>query len=175
MVERTETGYKRGNILIPGVTTVLHDCGIIEYNQYVTTEKGTRLHKLIQQQFEKKINWTEITEEELLFLQKFNELTEQYEFVKSECILYNSLYNYAGTCDLFSESIIGELKTGKPEPWHLLQLAAYVNCLDDAYGILVYPFEKKNPVREYNRERLRVYFKHFICSLDVYNFKRISD
>ena len=162
--------YMNGDIEIPGVTTVLQDVGIINYNSFVKPGKGTRLHKIIELYRTGQLDWEAISEEEIEFIQRFDKLTAVYKFAEYEKRIYNSVYNYAGTCDYFS-LWVGELKTGKPEPWHLLQLAAYCYA-ENKRGVLIYMNEKRNPVREYKLEDLKEAFKHFLCALDVYNFKR---
>ncbi len=166
--------YSKDNIIIPGVTTVLKEVGIIDYGPFVTPGKGARFHKIIQNYIEGSLNWEAISTEEMEKIQKFTELTKDYQFTECEKILYNKAYVYAGTCDYDSEKYIGELKDGKPEPWHLLQLAAYVyNFPGTKQGVLIYIDVKKNPVRIYPMKELRDSFKHFLCALDVYNFRRL--
>jgi hypothetical protein len=165
--------YTSGNIIIPGVTTVLKNVGIIEYNSFVTPGKGTRLHKIIKLYLEGALNWEVLTDEEIKFIDRFSNLTKDYKFDECEKILSNDVYLYAGTCDYINDSCIGELKTGNPEPWHLLQLAAYVWCFPSVKeGVLIYPKLKKTPVRVYTMKKLKESFKHFLCALDVYSFKQ---
>lgn len=164
--------YSRNNIIIPGVTTILRKVGIIDYGPFVTPGKGERLHKIVQNYLEGTLNWEAISIEEMEALTRFCELAGKYEFAECEKILENKVYNYAGKCDYVSDAYVGDLKTGKPEPWHLLQLAAYVYCFHgEKYGMLIYMNEKKNPVREYTYQELKESFKHFIYALDVYNFQ----
>jgi hypothetical protein len=50
-----------------------------------------------------------------------------------EQILYHKKLMYAGTCDrigiLDGKRVVLDLKTGRPEPWHGIQLSAYELCL----------------------------------------------
>lgn len=173
MIIRNENHeYSNGDIIIPGVTNVLKDVGIIDYNQYTTTGKGKRLHKIIQNYLTGVLNWEAISEQEIEFISRFDELTKDYHFTEYEKLLENTTYVYAGTCDYINENYIGELKTGKPAPWHMLQLAAYVYVFPGSKkGVLIYPEEKKNPVRVYSFKELKDSFKLFLCALYVYNFK----
>jgi|GEM_PF-5481690 len=165
--------YMNGDIEIPGVTTVLQDVGIINYGPFVTTGKGTRLHKIIELYRTGQLNWETISDEEIEYIQRFDQLTGKYEFAEYEKQLYNPVYHYAGTCDFSFGLWIGELKTGKPEAWHLLQLAAYC-YIEKKAGVLIYPGLKRNPIREYTFPELKEAFKHFLCALDVYNYKRLN-
>ena len=164
--------YMSGDIEIPGVNNVMQDVGIINYGPFVTTGKGTRLHKIIELYRTGQLDWKKLTDEEIEFIQRVDELTILYAFREYEKRIYHFTYHYAGTCDFFSDWI-GEMKTGKPEKWHLLQLAAYCYA-EKKPGVLIYPSVKRNPVREYTLDELKESFKHFLCALDVYNYKRME-
>lgn len=173
ILDKEKHEYRKGDIIIPGVTTILQDVGIIQYNDFVTPDKGTRIHKIIQNYIEGTLNWEAISKEEIELIDTFDKLTKEYHFTECEKILHNKIYNYAGSCDYSDGQCIGELKTGKPEKWHLLQLAAYVWCSPNKMtGILIYIKEKKNPIRVYTMTELKEQFKVFLCALEVYNFKR---
>lgn len=162
--------YERDGIIIPGVTTILKKVGIIDYGPYVNTGKGTRIHSISDNYIKNTLDYNKITDDEIKFLNEYQKLIKEFNFNESEKIVENTVYNYAGTCDLISQKYIGELKTGKPEDWHLLQLAAYVwSFPDKRTGIMIYPFEKKK-ITVYPMHDLKNAYRHFLCALDVYNF-----
>lgn len=166
--------YSRDGIIIPGVTTVIGNVGIYDYNQYVTTEKGDRVHEIMKNYIEGCLDYEKLTDEDIKLVERFDELTRGFKFNICEKRVGNELYNYVGTCDYLSNQIIGELKTGKPEKWHIMQLAAYVYCFEKKQGVLIYIFEKKDPIRIYDRSELKDIFQIFLCALQVYCFKEVN-
>lgn len=163
--------YSENGIIIPGVTTVMKDVGIIDYSIFATPGRGTRIHKIMENSIKNILDWNNITDEEIELIHRFKEITECFRFKDAEIKLHNTIYNYAGTADFMGGDCVGELKTGKPEKWHELQLSAYVYAAKLEKGVLIY-LNEKNPIKVYSKSDLKNAFRHFLCALDVYTFKR---
>lgn len=170
--------YKQGDIIIPGVTSVLRDVGIIQNCPFATTGRGKRMHKIVQYFLTGKLDFSDITEEEQELIEWFIKVVKENKFkvIEVEKIVYNSTYHYAGTLDyLFSrdgQHYIGDLKTGhKNYKWYKIQLAAYANAIGilNVHGILLYERTKLTELIENNE--LNKYFSTFKSALDIYNFK----
>ena len=170
--------YTKGNIIIPGVTTILSDVGIIEYSKFCTTGRGSRMHRVMELYFRGVLDYSQINQEEIDMIEWIASALKEQDLsvVETEKLLYNEVYHYCGTCDLVLENddneiIIADLKTGhKREEWHKIQLAAYIHSMKDvAHGMILYERSRKYKMVSYNESR--PYFSLFKAALTVYNFK----
>lgn len=167
--------YSNNDMIIPGVTTILADVGIIDYSPFCTTARGSRMHKIMELFLIGKLDYSAINEEETKMIEWLGRFLDKYDLIETEKRIYNSIYNYAGTFDLLVKNqelmIIADLKTGhKIEEWHKIQLAAYCKAQSVECGILLYERQQRDIMVD--KKELDKFFRIFKAALDVYNFKR---
>jgi len=134
---------------IPSVTTILKDVGIIHgYYAPGAAEKGKRKHKIFEAYLKGTLDWSALSEEEIKLLETFQGWYDKYvaKVIDIEKLVYNKDGHYAGTIDLIYENKFGQIdicdyKTGQPEKWHDLQLAAYYNTgeYNQAFKLYIKP------------------------------------
>ena len=126
------------------------------------------------------------------YLEAFKSYREQFPFIETdypdrniEIVLGDHVYDYAGTLD--RNDI--EIKAGKPEPWHRIQLAAYqnlatLNGLDKVPKEILYlnAGEHETLIPELARPNCRIVepkpkelredLNTFLCGLRIVKWKR---
>ena len=154
---------------MPSVTTVLADAGIIKKDNYPSGAaiKGKDIHKLIQLFDENDLDMGGLDDEQWLHLNNWNaaRLTLKLESPKHELIVFHQPYKYAGTIDVFDlpTMTLVEIKSGRKERWHKLQLAAYKMAYECYFGekikvtalVYTHPNVDKimlNPITEYEED-----------------------
>lgn len=181
MIKLTENHeYKEGDMIIPGVTTVLQEVGIIQNSPWATTGRGKRMHKIIQYFLQGKLDFSDINQEEQELIEWISQVIINYKFqvVAIERTVYNQVYHYAGTIDYIFVSpekriFVADLKTGiKKEPWYKVQIAAYQQAIDNenVHGMILYQRTKGIEIIT-ESELQQKYFPVFRSALNVYNFK----
>lgn len=135
MFDPGEHTYEADGVVYPSVTQILQGVGIIDTRWYKpgSAEKGAAKHKLFEQYLKKTLDWSTLTDEALALIEQYqNFLTnETAEILCIEKARYSKELGYAGTPDLVyrdkdGKVIVLDIKTGAPEKWHALQLAAYM-------------------------------------------------
>lgn len=125
--------YRVGDEIIPSVTQILKDIGLIDTTHFKPehSERGTTVHEATQFWDETGMEDDTIPEELLGYLEGWKKFREETGFTPShiEQPLY-STQGYAGTVDRIGKThkinpILLDIKSGPPQPWHRLQLAAY--------------------------------------------------
>ncbi len=132
--------YTVDGIVRPSVTQVLSGVGLIDDRWYTdeARARGSAVHAACHYLDEGDLDWSSVAAEIRPYLsgwEKFKADTG-VELLSLEQPVYNSLLGFAGTLDrkailqgLEKEWIL-DIKTGGPEDWHRLQLAAYAGCQD---------------------------------------------
>lgn len=125
--------YRVGEEVIPSVTQILKDVGLIDTSFFKPehAERGTVVHAATQFFDETGMDDDTVPDDLLGYLEAWKKFREETGFTPSH--IEQSLYSkqgYAGTVDRIGKThkinpILLDIKTGPPQPWHRLQLAAY--------------------------------------------------
>ena len=125
--------YRVGDTVLPSVTQILKSVGLIDTTHFKPehSERGTTVHEATQFWDETGMVDDTIPEELLGYLDAWKRFREETGFTPSH--IEQSFYSqqgYAGTVDRIGKThsvnpILVDIKTGAPQPWHRLQLAAY--------------------------------------------------
>ena len=137
--------YRLDGVVIPSVTQILKAVGLSDYSHVpadklqLAAERGTVVHEIIEL-YEKG------TLDESTIDPALRGYFESYLRAKDagllpperpsaiEKMVYSAKYKYAGTLDqMYRDNWINDLKTGKPQPEHELQLTAYWGTMPNAY------------------------------------------
>jgi hypothetical protein len=130
---------------VPRVTSILHAAGCMG-GQWWTPEsrdRGTRVHLATRLLDEGKLNWAALRDDERPYVEAWQafKAENKVNILAVEEFLCDELYRYAGTCDRKAYIYFGrdtalvwllDIKTGTPDPWHGLQLAAYARLLQQS-------------------------------------------
>lgn len=130
--------YRLDGVVIPSVTQVLKEAGLIDVSGPWFTEacreRGENV-ALITELYDKSLLDESAVADELRgYLEAWAEFRRVWGFVPEqiEVPVYAALYEYAGTPDrvgaLHDVRTVADIKTGGPAPWHGLQTAAYSEC-----------------------------------------------
>jgi hypothetical protein len=130
---------------IPSVTKIIKSAGFTSDRKIdpVYAERGTFIHELSERiDNEEPFKLGLVPEEWQPFVaayQMFRDDNRDMEVVKSEYMVFNEKYLYAGTADReFSGGIQGDIKTGLYQAWHEMQLAAYMEATGCTKGCDIY-------------------------------------
>lgn len=125
--------YRVGEEIIPSVTQILKEVGLIDTSFFTPehAERGTLVHGATQFWDETGMEDDTIPGELLGYLEAWKKFREETGFIPSH--IEQSLYSrqgYAGTVDRIGKThkinaLLLDIKSGPPQPWHRLQLAAY--------------------------------------------------
>jgi hypothetical protein len=128
---------------VPRVTSILHAAGCMG-GQWWTPEsrdRGTRVHYATRLLDEGKLNWDGLTDEERPYVEAWQAFKAENDVqIRSiEQFAVDELYRFAGRFDrvailraLHGGLWVLDIKTGTPDPWHGLQLAAYARLLQQS-------------------------------------------
>lgn len=130
--------FSDGNENYPSVTTVLADAGIINKTSYMpgSAQRGTDLHKLIQLYDENDLDFGSISDEQVQLLDHWNAIKERLQLTTPmhELVVWHPYHKYAGIVDIVDGDHLIEIKTGRKERWHKIQVEAYIQACNTVYG-----------------------------------------
>ena len=135
--------YSIGGQKLPGVTTILKRCGIIDTKWFTEggMENGKRRHYLTELYDKGTLDWSTISEEDMPYLQAWILYLKDFrpKVVAMEEVLYHKDLLYCGTADRLTdengEYVFIDLKSGAPLVWHNLQLILYGLAFESLVGI----------------------------------------
>ena len=138
--------------IIPSVTTIIKECGLIDttwFNDTATT-RGTYVHQATELLDRDDLDEASLDPVLVPYVDVYKRFKDETGFCINdiEKIVYNSTYGYIGTLDRTGRfpndkinSII-DIKTGQPARWHGVQLAAYALCFGseifNRYGLYLH-------------------------------------
>lgn len=170
--------YRLNGEVLPSITQVLQDVGIVDYSFLPTDQREAALAKgrLIHLQ-------TELDDRGLLdesiadmgFVDGWRAFRHDYEFVPVhiEQMFYHPVFFYAGTPDVVSVDTVVERKTGKPQSWVKYQLAAQAMLCNVRKRICVeLPGNGTYRAYQFRPADLRRDFDVFLAGLTVYRARR---
>ena len=125
--------YRMEGEIIPSVTQILKDVGLIDTTFFAPehAERGTRIHAATVFWDETEMDDDTLPEEWTGYLSAWKKFREETGFVSSHIEqAFCCDEGYAGTVDRIGKThkinpLLLDIKTGPPQPWHRLQLAAY--------------------------------------------------
>ena len=125
--------YHVNGVRLPSVTEILKDIGLIDTSYFKPehSERGTTVHEATQFWDETGMEDDTIPQDLLGYLEAWKKFREETGFTPTH--IEQSLHSpqgYAGTVDRIGKTnkinpILLDIKSGPPQPWHRLQLAAY--------------------------------------------------
>lgn len=135
----THTYHIDGEI-IPSVTQLLKGAGLIDDTYYApgAADAGTYVHQATALDDINELDFDALPPQYKGRCQAWRNFKEEacvtIPPASIERMFYHELWRYAGTCDRAGAQFGGadwilDIKCGQPEPWHVLQLAAYAMCM----------------------------------------------
>ena len=173
--------YWLNGIRIPGTTEIIKSADLIDDTNFTpeSRDRGTRIHRAILYWLQKDLNERSVCESDLRYLDAFKRFVAETGFKASvkECEQprYHPVYLFGGTIDIVGKLsghyVLIDIKTGFPQPWHGLQLAAYlllVHVPPERYGLYLrsdgtYRLESYN-----NRNDSKI----FLSALTLYGWRK---
>jgi len=179
--------YKLDGRIIPGVTTVLEDVGLVDFEGIPlhvlesAANFGDAVHKASHYQDRGELDEDSINDEIRSYLvgwQKF--ITDfQAQIIESEFRVYSEKWRYAGTMDrllvIKDRLVIPDIKTGTKQRGHACQTAAYSLAYREMTGdriidrMTVY-LSENNYKPDFHKDKTDETV--FLSALAVYNYKR---
>jgi hypothetical protein len=128
---------------VPSPTRILREVGIIQGNRSAAEaamERGKDVHRLCEHADRGTLDWDLVEPDHGPYLKAWIKATVDlgvtWEAIEQP--VYQATYGYAGTPDRVGVTHLGravyDIKTGVPQRWHALQLAAYQLALPFADG-----------------------------------------
>jgi len=135
-----ELGGETPPVPLMSVTQILRAADMYGYPKTsVNVEKmnyGTHVHKITEMYDMKTIDVPDLLDDDRFYLTAYKRFQEDFGFVPSlsETKFFHPVYFYAGTIDRYGAMrdngyVIIDIKTGRPHPCSILQLAAYREML----------------------------------------------
>lgn len=170
--------YRLNGEVLPSITQVLSDVGIVDYNAIPQDQREAAMAKgrLIHLQ-------TELDDKGLLdesiadmgYIDGWRAFREAWGFVPvhREQMLYHPVFLYAGTPDAVSEDEVVEIKTGTPQSWVRYQLAAQAAlCKVTKRVAVALPGNGTYRAYQFRAADFRRDFDVFLSALTVYRVRR---
>jgi len=165
---------------IPSVTQVLKEAGLTkEYSSMEAAERGTVVH-LACECADLGINVTDLIVDP--YVTAWRRFRSETGFTHSdiENASWHPVYRYAGRIDRVGgangKKIVLDIKSGAPEPWHALQLAAYAGLMAKPLAwerwAVYLADDGSYSVREYPKAMHLQDFSTFLNALAITNWKR---
>lgn len=179
--------YRVANIVYPSVTTVLAGVGLIDTSWFDerSAQRGRVAHKVteIHDRGEEHLyKWDELDRRAIPYLEAWKSFKREtgFEATEIEQKVFNRDYGYAGCLDRLGKLRDGSLaivdiKSGIAARATALQLAAYLNCLDEPRRYTRFAVTisddgcfncKEYAIADYRRDRDR-----FLMALNVFRVK----
>jgi len=171
--------YLDGGEILPSVSQILQDCGIIDTTYFKPghATRGREIHKATEFIDNKILDISCYSESEHIKYIEAYELFKKetgFEVLEVEKKVYSEIYKYAGTIDrigiLNEKKIILDIKSGVKQGWHGIQLTAYNLSQEFIYNIYGLYLNKHGTyvLEKYNSAK---YMDTFLSALNVYRFK----
>jgi len=166
---------------LPSVTEIIDHFGLI--NAYSKNKeaaiRGQYIHKAAEFLFEHRLNWSSLDERILGYIQSLEKWITLTGFVAERCEvqLYHPELLYAGTFDVTGHmpngsTFICDIKSGEPQPWHGIQLAAYLLMLGGYRKRGGIYLRANGAVAKFKEYRARDDAMNFVSMLNVYRLQQ---
>lgn len=169
---------------LPSVTTIIKEAGLIDSTWFTEAAmmRGIYVHQATELLDKNDLDESSLDPILAPYVDAYKRFLDDTGFYISyiEKIVYNATYGYAGRLDRLGkfptdkiESII-DIKTGKPEKWHGVQLAAYGLCLGNEprkrFGLYLSDTGNYRLERYTDRQDMQI----FLACLTIYKFKEAT-
>lgn len=162
--------YFLGTHRIEGVSEVLGATGLKRENPGSSEwylDRGKAIHKATELYDIGLLDEKTLDERIKGYVQSWKRLARTYKKEDIEVKLYDKFYRYAGTLD----RVDCDIKSGGPEPWHILQAAAYWNLRGGGLGLFHNVYLKEDgsmpTIKQYTYMELKRALHTFLCALNV--------
>jgi hypothetical protein len=170
--------YRLGAEVLPSITQVLQDVGIVDYGFLAPEERDAAMAKgrLIHLQTE--LDDRGALDESLAdmgYVDGWRAFRRDYEFTPAhrEKMVYHPVFFYAGTPDAVNADTVVEIKTGVPQSWVKYQLAAQAMLCNVRRRVCVeLPGNGRYRAYDFKAADLRRDFDVFLSALTVYRVRR---
>lgn len=171
--------HDESGIIIPGVTQVLRDAGLIDASWFTdyARERGGYVHQACALYDQDDLDMDSLDPAIEPYVQAWIKFRKDTGFmpVLVEQIVFNKNYNYAGTLDVTGEMgdqlCLIDRKSGARQSWSALQTAGYTECLSEHHRRFVIELDSdsKYHLIEYkNRNDIKI----FLAALAVVTWKK---
>jgi len=171
-------------MILPRVTEILVGAGLINtaFMTEAGRERGRAVHLACQYLDENDLDSASIDPAIAGYVEAYRgfrrEQVQAQDAMWIECPQQDSRGLYRGTPDrilVARPRAIWDLKSGAYEAWHPIQLAAYVNMMDDPFayrriGIYLRP-DGKYSIREFPKTEYIRDLNVFLSALNIYNWR----
>jgi len=135
--------YTLDGAILPSVTTLLKECGIISTAFYTDAgaTNGSRRHLVTELLDRGNLDWSTVADEDIPYLEAWIKAKEDLsiEIEEIEKPMHHSIYGYAGMvdrlCTIGEENWVVDIKTGAKAKWNELQMILYGMMVSDFYGV----------------------------------------
>ena len=182
--------YRVDGIIVPSVTQVLEDVGIVDYSRLpgstreMALRRGSAVHAACHYDDEGDLDETQLAEEILPYLRAWRKFCASvcWKWDRIEFRSHNAKYGYCGQLDRAatipgkSAQVLLDIKTGVAQHWTRYQVAAYAAFFENprAYLRMAVELHKDETfkVHEYPGRDWAADFAVFSAALVVYREKR---
>ena len=182
--------YKVSDRIVPSVTQILEDVGIVDYSRLpgstreMALRRGSAVHAACHYDDEGDLDETQLAPEILPYLQAWRKFRASvgWEWDRIEFRSYQERYDYCGQLDRAatipgkSTQVLLDIKTGVAQYWTRYQVAAYAAFFENprAYLRMAVELHKDETfkVHEYPGRDWAADFAVFSAALVVYREKR---
>ena len=180
--------YRADGVIVPSVTQVLSDVGIIDYSMIPAgdreryLQRGTDVHVATHYDDEGELDDTTLREDLIGYLAAWRRFRADTAFTPDliEHRGFHEKYRYAGTLDRTGDwkgrKILLDMKTGKAAPFVRIQLAAYGGFFKSPASFRRVGVELHGDgtyrVQEFPCKDFQADFGVFLAALAVYREKR---
>jgi hypothetical protein len=138
--DEAEHRYYLGSRELPSVTTILKMAGLLNPQHYTdfARERGALAHRALEWFDQGDLDESTLDDRLVPYLDAWKRFKAEAGFVVSaiELRLASEARGFAGTVDrigkLAGRPTVLDIKTGSPERWHALQVAAYASLVREA-------------------------------------------
>ena len=135
--------YTLDGSVLPSVTQIIRAAGFMPnlpfYNEWAR-DRGSIVHTTLEWYDQDALDESTVEDRIVGYLEAYKRFREAKVVYHNqiEQPMYHDIYRYAGTpdrvCHIDARPAVLDIKTGKPEPWHGIQTAAYAAMLPPGHA-----------------------------------------
>jgi len=176
--------YMVDGILRPSVTEIIRAAGLMGDTEWFTEAsrlRGQAVHMACEFLDVDDLDWDTVAPQHVGYVQAWERFKEETMFQPEliEHRVFNEALGYCGTLDrtgkIGQAKILLDIKTGAPERWHGVQLAAYVACLEKPLSFRRMTVHLRADgtysITEYSPAQALELWNVFQSAVNIFNFK----